>query len=159
MIILWCEVNPYFPQSNASAFSNTVFTTTLQNKTTTKNKDQLYLYLVAQSCLTLWPSVPVHGILQARILEWVVIPSPPGDLPNPGIEPRSPAWQVDSLPAELPGKPQLSLYHLKVLSHRVSIIYWLIYTCNILGNFGVQRPGRSNPIQDRKVYTTGSRAD
>ena len=30
------------------------------------------------------------------------VPSP-GDLPNPGIEPRSPALQVDSLPAELPG--------------------------------------------------------
>ena len=35
---------------------------------------------------------PVHGILQARILEWV--PSP-GDLPDPGIEPWSPALQVD----------------------------------------------------------------
>ena len=31
------------------------------------------------------------------------VPSP-GDLPNPGVEPRSPALQVDSLPAELPGK-------------------------------------------------------
>ena len=29
----------------------------------------------------------------------------PGDLPNPGIEPGSPALQVDSLPAQLPGKP------------------------------------------------------
>ena len=28
----------------------------------------------------------------------------PGDIPNPGIEPRSPALQVDSLPAEPPGK-------------------------------------------------------
>ena len=40
------------------------------------------------------------GILQARIQEWVAIP-PPGDLPNTGIEPRSPSLQVDSLPAEL----------------------------------------------------------
>jgi len=32
----------------------------------------------------------------------------PGDLPNPGIKPRSPALQVDSLPAEPPGKPQHS---------------------------------------------------
>ena len=30
----------------------------------------------------------------------------PGDLPNPGIEPRSPALQVDSLPAEPQGKPK-----------------------------------------------------
>ena len=29
----------------------------------------------------------------------------PGDLPNPGIEPRSPALQAGSLPAELQGKP------------------------------------------------------
>ena len=28
----------------------------------------------------------------------------PGDLPDPGIEPRSPAWQADSLPSEPPGK-------------------------------------------------------
>ena len=47
----------------------------------------------------------VHGILQARILEWVAFPSP-GDLPNPGIKPRSPTLQADSLPAEPPGKLQ-----------------------------------------------------
>ena len=32
--------------------------------------------------------------------------SSPGDLPNPGIEPRSSALQVDSLPAEPQGKPK-----------------------------------------------------
>ena len=47
----------------------------------------------------------VHGMLRARILEWEPFPSP-GDLPNPGIEPRSPALQVDSLPAEPQGKPK-----------------------------------------------------
>ena len=46
----------------------------------------------------------VHGILQARILEWVAFPFS-GDLPNPGIEPRSPALLVDSLSAEPQGKP------------------------------------------------------
>ena len=40
-----------------------------------------------------------------RILEWVAYPFPV-DLPNPGIEPGSPALQVDSLPAEPPGKPK-----------------------------------------------------
>ena len=44
----------------------------------------------------------VHGILQAIILEWVAVPSP-GHLPNPGIEPRSPTSQADSLQSELPG--------------------------------------------------------
>ena len=50
------------------------------------------------------PDSSVHGILQVRILEWVAIPSP-GDLPDPGIEPGSPALQADSLPTELSGKP------------------------------------------------------
>ena len=36
------------------------------------------------------PVSSVHGIFQARILEWVAISSP-GDLPDPGIEPGSPA--------------------------------------------------------------------
>ena len=31
---------------------------------------------------------------------------PPGDLPNPGIKPRSPTLQADSLPSEPPGKPK-----------------------------------------------------
>ena len=31
----------------------------------------------------------------------------PGDLPNPGIEPRSPALQVDFLPSESPAKPNM----------------------------------------------------
>jgi len=38
---------------------------------------------------------------------WGRLPCPPaGDLPNPGIELRSPALQVDSLPSEPPGKPE-----------------------------------------------------
>ena len=47
----------------------------------------------------------VHGILQARILEWIAIPFS-RDLHNPGIEPGSPALQADSLPSEPPGKPK-----------------------------------------------------
>ena len=39
-----------------------------------------------------------------RILEWVACHSPV-DLPDPGIQPRSPELQVDSLPDALPGKP------------------------------------------------------
>ena len=57
---------------------------------------------VTQSCPTLRDPIDytVHGILQARILEY----SSPGDLPNPGIEPKSPTLQADSLPAEPQGK-------------------------------------------------------
>ena len=54
---------------------------------------------------SLQPHGIVHGILPAIILEWVAVPFSRG-LPNPGIEPRSPAWKVDSLPAELPVKPE-----------------------------------------------------
>ena len=39
-----------------------------------------------------------------RILKWVAIPSPE-DIHNPGIKPRSPTLQEDSLPSEPPGKP------------------------------------------------------
>ena len=39
-----------------------------------------------------------------------LIPSPT-DLPNPGIEPESPALQADSLPTELSGKPKRSKYY------------------------------------------------
>ena len=50
------------------------------------------------------PGVFVHGILQAGY--WSGLPcSPPGDLPDPGIEPASPALQSDALPSEPPGKP------------------------------------------------------
>ena len=70
---------------------------------------------VAQSYPNLWDSVDcslisssVHGILQARILEWLPFP-PPGDLPNPGIEPQCPALQADSLPSEPPGKQALNI--------------------------------------------------
>ena len=41
---------------------------------------------------------------------WSGVPFPsPGDLPDPGFEPRSPALQADSLPSELQGHPQFSV--------------------------------------------------
>ena len=46
------------------------------------------------------------AVLQARILKWVAMASS-RDLPNPGIEPRSPALQADSSLSEPPGKPSL----------------------------------------------------
>ena len=48
------------------------------------------------------PGSCVHGIFQASVLEWVAFPSP-GDLPDPGIKPGSPALQAGSLPIELSG--------------------------------------------------------
>ena len=69
------------------------------------------LCLVTQSCLTLRS----RGLQPARLLcpwgfsrqeYWSGSPCPPSwDLPNPGIEPRSPTLQADSLLSEPPRKP------------------------------------------------------
>ena len=61
---------------------------------------------VAQSCPTSCNPLDntVHRILQSEYWSGYSFSSP-GDLPNPGIELRSPTLQADSLPAELPGKP------------------------------------------------------
>ena len=76
--------------------------------------------LVTKSCPTLvtpWkialPGSSVHGISQARLLGWVVISFSRGSL-QPRIEPRSPALQADSLPAEPSVKPyiQITLYEM-----------------------------------------------
>ena len=80
-----------------------------------------------QSCLTLCnpmdcslPGSSVHGILQTRILDWSGLPCPPpGDLPDPGIEPASPAapaLQADSLPLSHQGSPASILLPLKSLA-------------------------------------------
>ena len=66
-------------------------------------------------CSVVSDSLRPHGLYLPRLLcpwrfpkqeYWNGLPCPPpGDLPNPGIQPRSPALQVDSLP-EPPGKPK-----------------------------------------------------
>ena len=60
-----------------------------------------------QVCVTLCDPMDhtVHGILQVRILECVAFPFSRGSS-QPRIEPRSPALQADSLPAEPPGEAQ-----------------------------------------------------
>ena len=62
---------------------------------------------VAQLCPTLWDPVDyiVHGILQARIVEWLAYPFSRGSSwPRNQIT----ALQADSLPTELSGKPTIS---------------------------------------------------
>ena len=53
------------------------------------------------------PGSSVHRISQARILEWVAMPSSSGSS-DPGIEPMSSAWQADSLPLSHLGNPPIS---------------------------------------------------
>ena len=64
------------------------------------------LVLVAQSCLTLCHPFMAHQsplsmVLRARIVEWITILSSRGSSQHPGIEPRSPALQANSLLLEL----------------------------------------------------------
>ena len=59
--------------------------------------------------MTPWTVAPQAPLFMefSRQEYWSGLPClPPGDLPNPGIKPRSPALQADSLPAEPPGKPK-----------------------------------------------------
>ena len=64
---------------------------------------------------------------------WSGLPCPPpGDLPNPGREPRALAMKADSLPSELPGKPKntgvgsLSLLQGNILTHELN---WGLLHC------------------------------
>ena len=72
-----------------------------------------------------------------RILEWVAIPSPV-DLPDLGIEPRSPALQVNSLPTELSGKLSSCLYNHKFwirdFMHVSSLDF---FHCHLLANLNL----------------------
>ena len=67
-----------------------------------KNEERKW---VAQSCPTLCNPMDcslsgssVHGIFQARVLEWIAISF--SNLPDPGTGARSPALQADALPSE-----------------------------------------------------------
>ena len=50
------------------------------------------------------------------VLLILLFPSP-GDLPDPGIEPRSPALQADALPSEPPGKIFVCISYINKLLH------------------------------------------
>ena len=74
----------------------------------------LLLCLVTQSCLTLCdhmdcspPGSFVHGDSPGENIKVGCHALLQGNLPSPGIKPRSPALQADSLPSEPPGKPWL----------------------------------------------------
>ena len=79
---------------------------------------------VAQLCPTLCPwTVACQAPLSmglSRQEYWSGLPCPSlGDLPDPGIEPRCPALQANSLPFELPGKPLLLwVTHLEILERQ-----------------------------------------
>ena len=108
-------------------------------KTLMKNQDSDHLcVLVSQLCLTLCnpmdcspPSSPVQGILQQEYWSGLPFPSPRGLL-DPGIKPKSPALQADSLPPELQGshlyfKIRTRLYDSSLKNGQITH-QWCIYT-------------------------------
>ena len=71
-----------------------------------KVKSLSHVWLFAAPWTVAFQAPPSIGF--SRQEYWSGLPFPsPGDLPNPGIERRSPALQVDSLPAEPPGQQLL----------------------------------------------------
>ena len=94
--------------------------------------------LIAQSCLTLCDPIANQDSLSmefSRQEHWNGLPFPsPGDFPNPGIEPRSPAWQADSLPSEPPGKPmpvpgREERWRNRLFFHKQSPALWELWIC------------------------------
>ena len=74
------------------------------------------------------PGSSVHGISQARVLEWVAI-SVPGDLPDPGIElmsPASPAMAGRFFTTAPPGKPLYALRNQNIHVMHFIVIFALL---------------------------------
>ena len=65
-------------------------------------------WLFAAPWTVAWPGSCVHGILRARILEWVAVPRSRGS-PDSGIRPASPVVAGGLLTPEPPGKPLIHL--------------------------------------------------
>ena len=77
------------------------------------------------------PGSSVHRITQARILEWVAVSSS-RDLPDSGIEPRSPVLQAGSLPLSHQGSSSVNL----------CMCVWLLQPCLTLSDtMDCSRPG------------------
>ena len=97
---------------------------------------------LAQLCPTLCdpvdctlPGSSVHGILQAKILEWVAI-SFSRRSSNPGIKPGSPALQADALSPEPPVRLVSTLWNEKLninrTYHRHSFIWKITYWASVM---------------------------
>ena len=83
---------------------------------------------------TIWATSEAHE-------HWREQPIPsPADLPNPGIELGSPTLQVDSLPAELPGKPKLG--------------QWLVNLDLLIGFHAALYQDPGSPLQARPIFSS-----
>ena len=98
--------------------------------------------LVTQLCLTLWepmdcspPGSSVHGT--SRQEYWSGLPfASPDNLPDPRIEPRSPALQADSLPSEPSEKPTYcQVLHTLYCNRFIRFIRFIIMSCCLTLSF------------------------
>ena len=90
-----------------------------------------------------FPGPSIHGISQARILEWLPLPSL-GDLPDPGIEPATPALAGGFFTAEPPGRPtcmymyRYTYTHTHTHTHIYIMEYYLSTTFYYLLNYMIK---------------------
>ena len=123
----WCLIFYVIINEHLSCFQFAVINTTSSScKRLLVNMLQSSVCLVTQLCPTLRNPMDcspsgssVHGDSPGK--NWSGLPCPPpGELPNPGIEPRSPTLQANSLLPELPGKPKvlqiIYLIHISYIS-------------------------------------------
>ena len=96
-----------------------------------------YCYLVTKSCLTLLrPNEAYQAPLSMgfpRQEYWSgLLFSSPGDLPDPGIKPRSPAWQANSLPLSHIGSPLFAIGPPFIYIKKVSLYIKLVFICLVI---------------------------
>ena len=100
-----------------------------------------------QLFVSLWPVAHQAPLFLGipRQEHWSGLPCPPpGDLPNPGIEPRPPALQADYLPAEPPRKPKNTrvgslsflqgIFPTRELNQGIQQCRWILYQLSYLGS-------------------------
>ena len=99
VLLFAVELNPILTQENKASLSQL---TALMPLSEEKSLSRVRLFATPW---TVAYQVP-PSIRFSRQECWSGLPFPsPGDLPDPGIEPGSPALQADALPSEPPGKP------------------------------------------------------
>ena len=133
---------------------------------------QIWKHSHTHTCIFLHPSVKVKSVSCVQLLAtlqtvahqappsmgfsrqeyWSGLPFPsPGDLPDPGIEPSSPALQADSLLSEPPGNPSICIKNHKFLWY---LQFQSNYTGFVLASFLYRfiTPFSNNEKMDTHIY-------
>ena len=115
---------------------------------------QWFLVAFTEGCETKTRKWKWKSMEFSRSEYWSGQPFPsPGDLPNPGIKPRSPTLQEDSLPAEPPGKPKItgvgSLFLLQLIFPTQESNQGLLRCRWIFTNWAIReaKPNQTKPKQ------------